>query len=143
MIEETGRVVALEQGAVWVETVRVSACQSCSANKGCGHAVLDRHRGGSRARIRALNDLPLAVDQAVVLGLPEGALMKSAVMVYLVPLLLLFIGALVGDAVTGPAGSGAVIGGVSGLLFGFLLNRWYSQQHQQDPALQPRVLRTL
>lgn len=143
MIEEIGRVVALEPGAVWVETVRTSACQSCSANKGCGHAVMDRQRAGSRVRVRALNELSLALDQQVVLGLPEGALMKSAMMVYLMPLLLLFIGALLGEAVTGPAGSGAVLGGLSGLVFGFLLNRWYSQQHQQDPALQPRVLRTL
>ncbi|MBQ0754665.1 MAG: SoxR reducing system RseC family protein [Gammaproteobacteria bacterium] len=140
MIEETGRVVAVEDDAVWVETVRVTACQSCAASKGCGHAVIDKNKAGSRARVRAINTLPLSVDQSVVLGLPEGALIKGAAMVYLMPLVLLFIGALLGDMV-GPNGSAA--GGVIGLVFGFLLNRWYSQQHKQDPTLQPRVLRVL
>lgn len=140
MIEETGTVVAVEDDAVWVETVRVTACQSCSANKGCGHAVLDRKHAGSRARVRAINDLPLKVDQTVILGLPDGALLKGSVMVYLVPLILLFVGALLGERF---GSDGAAIGGVAGLFFGFLLNRWYSQQHQQDPSLQPRVLRVL
>ncbi|MBF2948649.1 transcriptional regulator, partial [Pseudomonas aeruginosa] len=36
MIEEQGRVVATEPGAVWVETVCRSTCSSCSANAGCG-----------------------------------------------------------------------------------------------------------
>ena len=143
MIEETGRVVAVEADAVWVETVRLSACQSCSANKGCGHAMLDRHQAGSRARVRALNSLPLQVDQTVVLGLPEGALLKGAVLVYLLPLLLLFVGALCGDALVPVNGNGASAGGVIGLLFGFFLNRWYSHRHQHDPSLQPRVLRQL
>lgn len=140
MIEERGRVVAIEKDAVWVETVRVTACQSCAASKGCGHAVIDKNKAGSRARVRAINALPLTIDQSVVLGLPEGALLKGAAVVYLMPLVLLFIGALLGD-MTSPNGS--AIGGVIGLLFGFLLNRWYSQQHKQDPELQPRVLRAL
>lgn len=140
MIEEQGRIVAVEKDAVWVETVRVTACQSCAASKGCGHAVIDKNKAGSRARVRAINALPVELDQAVVLGLPEGALLKGAAMVYLMPLLLLFIGALLGDMISA---NGSAAGGVMGLLFGFLLNRWYSQQHKQDPSLQPRVLRVL
>ena len=142
MIEETGQVVAVEDGADWVETVRVSGCQSCSANKGCGHAVMDRSQAGSRARIRALNSFTVSEGQAVVLGLPEGALMKGAIIVYLLPLALLFIGALLGDALAG-VGHGSVIGGLLGLGLGFVCNRWYSQAHAQDADLQPQVLRLL
>lgn len=139
MIEEQGRVVAIEHDAVWVETVRVSACQSCSANKGCGHAVVDRQQAGSRARVRALNQISLELGQQVVLGLPEGALMRGALMIYFLPLCLLFAGALTGDAVSGSTGS--AIGGVVGLVAGFVLNRWFSKRHQQDPAWHPTVLR--
>ena len=39
-IVETGRVVALEGAAVWVETIRSSACGSCAARSGCGHRTL-------------------------------------------------------------------------------------------------------
>ncbi len=141
MIEETGRVIAIEQGAVWVETVRVSACQQCSANKGCGHAVMDRQQAGSRARVRALNHLSLELDQQVVLGLPEGALLRGALMIYLLPLCLLFLGALSGDLLWPSAG--AVAGGLGGLGVGFAVNRWYSQRHQYNPAWHPQVLRRL
>lgn len=143
MIEETGQVVAVEDGAVWVETVRQSTCRSCAASKGCGHAVLDRSRVGARARVRALSEgHVLQVGQSVVLGLPEGALMRAAVLVYLLPLVLMFAGALIGDGMAAD-GAGAAIGGILGLASGFLVNRWYSLGHSRDPALHPRVVRTL
>lgn len=141
MIEERGHVVAVERDAVWVETVRRTACQSCAASSGCGHAVLDRQQAGARARVRALSDLPLEVGQEVLLGLPEGALLRGALLVYLLPLVLLFGGALAGEALA--PGHGAALGGVAGLLVGFLFNRWYSLEHRQDGTLHPRVLRSL
>ncbi len=68
MIEEQGRVVATEPGAVWVETVRRSTCSSCSANAGCGQGLMQRLGvGARRARVRALSDLSLRVGDAVVL----------------------------------------------------------------------------
>jgi sigma-E factor negative regulatory protein RseC len=142
VIEEQGRIVAVEPGAVWVETVRYSACQSCAANKGCGHAMMDGQRAGSRARIRALTDQSsLQIDDQVVLGIPEGILLHGAVMVYLLPLLLMFAGALLGEYF-GPEGiDAAAAGGIIGLLGGFVLNRWYSVRHHSDPAMQPQVLR--
>lgn len=142
MIEETGRVVAVEDGAVWVETVRRSTCESCTARKGCGHALLDSGRAGARARILAQSDDLLEVGQTVVLGVPEGALVRGAALVYLVPLILMFLGALLGDGLALAGEHGAAIGGMSGLIAGFLLNRFYSLGHERDPALHPRVVRT-
>ena len=134
--------MALEAGAVWVETLRQTACQRCSASKGCGHALIDGQRAGSRARVRALCDQPLSLHDEVVLGIPEGLLLRGAMMVYLVPLLTLLAGALLGEVLlAGLPVEGAALGGVAGLLCGFLLNRWYSVRHRHDPALQPRVLR--
>jgi sigma-E factor negative regulatory protein RseC len=143
VIEETGRVVAVEPGAVWVETVRYTACQSCSASKGCGHALLDSQRAGSRARIRALCDTTLRVDDQVVLGIPEGLLMRGALLVYLLPLLLMLIGALIGQMFTSAALDTAALGGIVGLGGGFLVNRWYSVRHRRDPAMHPQVMRRL
>lgn len=142
MIEEQGRVVALEPGAVWVETLRHTACQSCAASKGCGHAMMDNQRAGSRARVRALSDQSLALHDDVVLGIPEGSLLRGAVIVYLIPLLLLLFGALAGQALLAVSSvDGAAVGGVIGLAGGFLIIRWYSVRHRHDPTLQPRVLR--
>jgi sigma-E factor negative regulatory protein RseC len=154
VIEEQGRVVALEPGAVWVETIRHNACQSCAARKGCGHAMMDAERAGSRARVRVLSGelsdanagessaTPLRLDEFVVIGIPEGLLLRGALMVYLMPLLLLFAGALLGQqfidsALLDPA----AVGGLTGLAGGFLINRWYSVRHRRDPAMHPQVLR--
>ena len=143
MIEETGRVVAVENGAVWVETLRKSTCQSCAAKPGCGHSLIERDRAGARAQIRALAvGYRLRLDDQVVLGIPEGALLKGAVMVYLLPLVLLFVGALLGTALSaGLAYDLAAPTGVAGLLLGLMINRRYSQRHADDETLQPKVLR--
>lgn len=78
MIEEQGRVVATEPGAVWVETVRRSTCSSCSANAGCGQGLMQRLGvGAGRARVRALSDLSLRVGDAVVLGIHEDLLLRA------------------------------------------------------------------
>ncbi len=142
MIEETGRVVAVEEGALWVETVRRSTCSSCSARHGCGHRMLNGESAGARARLRALcDDSTAQVGDRVVVGIPEGALVRGALMVYLLPLVLMFLGALAGALLfPGPGDLSAVLG-VAGLVVGFLLNRWYSRNHASDAQVQPRVLR--
>ena len=142
MVEEQGRVVALEPGAVWVETVRATACQSCSANKACGHAVMDRNAPGSKARIRVLCEQPISVGSQVIVGIPEGALLKGALLIYLLPLVLLFIGALIGNQWTGLDGDGSAILGGLGLLAGFLFNRLYSNRWASQD-IEPRILGVL
>lgn len=142
MIEEHGRVVAVESGAVWVETVRRNTCSSCQASSGCGHRVLDEARAGTRARIRALVDASAEVGDRVTIGIPEDLLLRGTLRVYLLPLLLLFAGAIAGHNVFG--GETAAMGlGLAGLGAGFAYNRWYSRHHENDRAQQPRVLRVL
>ncbi|MCO3055556.1 transcriptional regulator, partial [Pseudomonas aeruginosa] len=86
MIEEQGRVVATEPGAVWVETARRSTCSSCSVNAGCGQGLLQRLGvGEGRARVRALCDLSLRVGDGVILGIREDLLLRASILFYLFP----------------------------------------------------------
>lgn len=141
MIEEQGRVVAVEPGLAWVETVRASACQSCSANKTCGHAVLDRNAAGSRARIPVRVDQPLTPGDDVVVGIPEGVLVKSALLVYLMPLVLMFVTALLGSRTVFAGGDLSAPFGVLGFVVGLFIIRWYSGQQAKNSAFEPRLLR--
>ena len=68
MIEEQGRVVAREPGAIWVETVRAGTCSSCQARQGCGHSVINRQAAGQRARLRVVTDLSFRDGDPVVIG---------------------------------------------------------------------------
>ena len=143
MIEEPGRVVALEEGAVWVQTVRKSTCSSCSANAGCGQGLLDKLAISSqRGNVRALTDLQLAVDDEVVIGVREELLLGSAVQVYLLPLLALLGGGFVAQSLrlSEPL---SIFLGLSALLVAGLLVRWRSLRVADDPRLQPVVMRAL
>lgn len=144
MIEEHAFVVETGAGYVWVETQRRSACGACSTNESCGTATLAKVWSGRRTRIRALSELPLHPGDEVIVGLAEGALLRGAVLAYLLPLALLLAGALLGQAVFASAGEEPVILlGALGLGLGFLILRALSQRFQNDTRLQPVVLRRL
>ncbi|WPC06279.1 SoxR reducing system RseC family protein [Pseudomonas benzenivorans] len=141
MIEESGRVVAVEAGAVWVETLRKSTCSSCSVSAGCGQGVLERLGvGGRRGHVRALSDLSLSVGDAVVIGIREDLLVRGSLLVYLVPLMGLFAAALLAErmALSEPL---VVLCAFAGLALAALGVRWRSARAAGDPALQPVVLR--
>lgn len=92
MVEEEGRVVTVEQDAVWVETIRKSTCSSCSARNGCGQHLIEKYRSSkSHSYIRAtcspsLSALSLRENDRVVIGIPEAALVQASLLVYLLPL---------------------------------------------------------
>ena len=93
MIEESGRVVAVEERLAVVETVRKSACDACSAKNACGQG-LKRHisdHSASHMHIRALCDFPVSEGDTVVIGIPESAVLKASFWVYLSPLLFLVV----------------------------------------------------
>lgn len=141
MIEEPGRVVALASGAVWVETERSSTCSGCSVRSGCGQGLAERL--GVRERrglILALSDLRLNVGDTVVVGISESVLLRGAVLVYLFPLIMLFISAIIASELSA-AEPYVMLAGLGGFLAAWLVVRRRSQRAAMDPALQPVVLR--
>lgn len=143
MIEEQGRVVALEPGAVWVETLRKSTCSSCSANAACGQGLMDRLGvGRQRGYVRALSQMQLAIGDTVIIGVREDLLVRSSLLIYLIPLLGLFAAALLADGL-GLSEPLVIFAGLSGLLASWLLVRWRAARVAENPLLQPVVLRAL
>ena len=146
MVEEQGRVVAIEEQFAWVETQRTSACQSCSVNKGCGSGVLSKILGQRTTVVKALNQADAAVDDNVVVGLREDALVKGSLAIYAVPLLTMLVGALMGDALAASWQSDdrdavAILFAGMGLAIGFLWLRFFSRKTAADERYQPVVLR--
>ena len=141
MIEEPGRVIAVEAGAVWVETRRSSTCSGCSARNGCGQGLMDRL--GVRERrglIRALSDCHLSVGDSVVIGIRDSVLLRGALLVYLFPLIALFASSLLASEL-GASEPYVMLAGISGFVLSWLAVRRRSQRTACDPALQPVVLR--
>ncbi len=141
MIEERGRVLSVEPDAVWVQTMRSSTCGNCAAKAGCGQGLLQRlGSGGRMGFVRALTDRQWQVGDEVLIGVPEDALVRGALWVYLVPLSLLFAAAL---AVQGLGGSEpqVILAALLGLSAGFVLVRWHGLRARHNPQLTPQVLR--
>ncbi|MGI0115919.1 SoxR reducing system RseC family protein [Zooshikella sp. RANM57] len=97
MIEEQGQVMAVEPGAVWVQTFRRTACGKCQAKSGCGHNLIEKLvPDRQHAYIKALNDYTVQVGDEVVIGIEENTLINASVLVYLLPLCALLFGLLLG-----------------------------------------------
>ena len=139
MIEESARVVAVEDGAVWVETIRQSSCASCSAQKGCGHSVLARV-SRQHTHIRALNNRHCEVGDAVIIGVPEDVVLTGSLIAYLMPLLMMVIASIGADALGAGDGVTALCG-LMGLAVGFGFVYLHFLRHRQDERYQPVVLR--
>jgi sigma-E factor negative regulatory protein RseC len=89
MMEEQGTVVAREDGTVWVETTRRSACHGCGQGAGCGTSLLGR-LFSSRPNVLALDDpLGVAVGDQVVIGIPDTLLVRASLAAYVLPLVTL------------------------------------------------------
>ena len=143
MIEEPGRVVALDAGAVWVETRRKSTCSGCSAKGACGQGLMDTLGVNERrGLIRALSDLQLQVGDSVIVGIREDVLLRGAVLVYLLPLIMLMAAAALAAqfSMREPV---VILAGLGGFFVAWLFVRMRSRRSVDDPDMQPVVLRAM
>ena len=80
--------------------------------------------------------------QTVVIGVREDLLVRSSLLVYLLPLLGLFAAALLADGLGLPEPL-IVLAGLAGLFASWLMVRWRATRVAENPLLQPVVLRAL
>ena len=139
MIKEWATVVSWQNGLATVSCDVKASCSSCASRVGCGSRVLNKLGPQTTHTIVVPSDEPLAPGQKVELGIAEGSLLGSAMLVYMSPLAGLFLFAALFQVLFGSdlaALSGAVLGGVGG----FLIARGYSRKLAEREAWQPGIL---
>lgn len=145
MIEENAQVVALQGDAAWVETRRRSACGSCTAHPGCGSAALGKLLGRRPTRVRVVNTVGAQPGEQVVIGIDESAIVHGSVLVYLMPLLALLGGAILGEAWLRAYAGGhewpVIAAAVAGLVLGLAWVRVRAQRLGREARFQPTILR--
>lgn len=140
MIEEAGVVVTVEPDAVWVATQRKTTCGSCSARITCGQGLMTSLASDKKPHlIKISTDLLLREGDQVTLGMPEELLVRSAFLVYMLPLLAMFISALGVNALNASE-PWIIFAAVLEFLAGALWVRYYSDRYIDAAAIQPVVL---
>lgn len=139
MITESGRVVAVSGNTVWVQTIRQSACQSCSARSGCGQRVLAAASGGRANQVQVLNSLHAGVGDDVTLGIAEQALLQASLLVYALPLLLMVAASMAASQLVPGSDGVAILAAGLGLGAGFLVARLW--QRRMPSGYQPHLMK--
>lgn len=118
MIEQSARVVKYDDKVVWLEAERQSTCSGCKVKQGCGTGMLAKHVGKRHSSISVLKTNDVEVGQQVQLAIPEEALLQGAFLMYMLPLVSMFIIA-AGARALELNESIEILGGLSGLFIGF------------------------
>lgn len=143
MLSEKGRIIAVEADSLWLETIRTSSCSSCSARNSCGHGLMNKM---GREHCHQL-EVPLGdfsaeecqVGGQAEIAIPEQLLVRGAMLVYILPLIMLMLGAALGNWLK-PTDLYAFIGAALGLLLGFGLIRLHALTLNNRESVRPRLV---
>lgn len=134
MLEQNAIVLKTEGGKAWVEARESGTCGSCGSG-GCSTRRLADLFGRRERAFPVDNVLQANPGDYVIIGIPAGALWKSAFRLYGLPLLLMVAGALAGQHMGGDVG--AVVLAAVGLLIAYGIQKIW----QASRAWQPVMLR--
>ena len=139
MAQKKGRVSRIEKdGWAVVVTEKSDACSNCESAQFC-HALADC----SRLETRVLNQAGAEVGDTVSISLSSKTVLKSALLLYILPTLSFLIGAVAGAGVHKQLGIGdtgaAIIFGFAGLLLGFAIARSISKRQTISRKLIPVI----
>jgi sigma-E factor negative regulatory protein RseC len=136
MLEQHAIVLKTEGGQAWVEARESGTCGSCGAG-GCSTRRLADLFGSRERAFPVDNVLGLRSGDRVLIGIPSGALWKSAFRLYGLPLSLFIAGALIGQQAGGDVG--AVAAAAGGLLIAFLLQGVIRTSRDSQPVMLRRA----
>ncbi|MBF0145090.1 MAG: SoxR reducing system RseC family protein [Magnetococcales bacterium] len=131
MIQEEVVVIALEGDHAIVAGQRQKSCGSCHQEGAC--STLSFGAGFKEIRLRAENHIGARIGDRVILELSERHLLRASFLVYIVPVIALFVGGFfvryLALRAGMPPGTAEGIGGAAGMLsLGMvlvLLKRWF------------------
>ena len=145
MIEEHAVILTLEpqiesQSVATLEIVRKTACGLCGQTRGCGNSIWGKLFSHKSTQFKAQNDINAKVGDSVIVGIDESALMKSALLLYMVPLVSMLLGAILVSSMTSWEAA-PILGAGAGLLLGFVWVKGHTSGKVYYQNNQPRILR--
>ncbi len=136
-------VVLVEGDHAIVESMASSGCGHCSSAQGCNSSKKSLLSSASR-QFRVRNEARASVGDIVQVSLPDGMVLNGALLMYLLPLLLMIAGAMLGmQAYAGmpSAEMYSALSGFVGLFAGFMAVRRLSSGSRGFHFIQPVITR--
>lgn len=134
--QQEGVVISVAGEMARVKTSRHNDCENCGACPGNAAIVLD-----------ARNPLGATPGQQVLIEVQEVGMLKSAFIVYMLPLISLFLGAVAGSYAADQAGAGSIWYQVAGALIALAVAiayiRYYDKSARANKNMQPVITRIL
>ncbi len=140
MIEEFAIVRKLEDQQAIIEVVRQNTCQGCELNGSCGTGSLGKLLGYRKVSFTMPNEHGLNIGDRVVIGLPDRSYLTAGFVVYLLPLLSLFLFAGISDQLFGSTEWVNILSALIGLGLGLLLAARLAN-HNYARDFQPQYIR--
>lgn len=149
MIEMQARVIATELGMALVEPMSNASCSSCASSAGatqsagCGADKIGQIFTLKTKNYRVIDPIATHVGDEVIIGIEDGAVLRGSAAVYMLPLILVFIGATSASYFMPNVNADAA--SIAGAAVGFILAAlWlfrFSQRANRNPHYQPTILR--
>ena len=95
MITENGIVTKASPATAWIKTIRSAACESCSEKNSCGTS----HHESKEMTVVVKNTLAVEPGDTVVIGVETKPMIYLSFLLYVFPIILLVIGAIIGDSI--------------------------------------------
>lgn len=144
MIEERAVILSLDNNSgipsATLEIERKSACGLCGQTRGCGSSIWGKLFAHQSTAFKAQNHINAKVGQSVIVGINESALLKSALLLYILPLVTLFLGAILATNIN-PSDASAMVGAIAGLALGLIWVKGHAMSSRYFSLQQPVILR--
>jgi sigma-E factor negative regulatory protein RseC len=148
MIEERAVILTLDNASgdatlnstATLEIERKTACGICGQTRGCGNSIWGKLFAHQSTAFKAQNRINAKVGDSVIVGINEKALVKSAVLLYMLPLATMLIGAILAKQLNASE-LAAMLGAAAGLVLGLLWVKGHTMSNSYFKLQQPVILR--
>lgn len=148
MIEERAVILSLEanesnpdaSNIAVLEIERKTACGLCGQTRGCGNSIWGKLFAHRSTAFKANNNINASVGQSVIVGINEQALLWSALLLYILPLVTMLIASILAMQVNDSNGV-VMLSALAGLIVGLLWVKGFTASNQYFVMQQPIILR--
>ncbi|UTV28180.1 SoxR reducing system RseC family protein [Photobacterium atrarenae] len=147
MMRSLATVVSVAPGRITVSCQQETSCGHCASRDSCGTGIVSKAVPGRSHQIDIPTREPVRVGEVVEIGLPEQSMLNSALLVYVLPLLCLILGAVVGQwwfvDLAGGGEPAVILTAALSAGAGLLLARRLARRLEHQTAYKPSLIRVL